>query len=173
KATFSSHPLMSRPTTGNFGSAPDPTEAVMATRANLGVGIIGSTAKAVAWGALATLALGAVGGYAFAQEPAAATPAADDKVLAKSELNALVGKIALYPDDLVAIVLPASTYPLQVVEAERFLEQRQKDPGLKPSDQWDDSVVALLNYPEVVKLMNNDLDWTWKLGDAMINQRGE
>jgi uncharacterized protein DUF3300 len=142
----------------------------MATRANLGVGIIGSTAKAVIWVALATLALGAFGGYAFAQQPAAAS---EDKVLSKDELNALVGKIALYPDDLVAIVLPASTYPLQVVEAARFLEQRQKDPSLKPSDKWDDSVVALLNYPEVVKLMNNDLDWTWKLGDAVINQRGE
>ena len=143
----------------------------METRANLTVGIIGSTVKAVIWVALVTLALGAVGGYAFAQQPA--TPAAaDDKVLSKDELNALVGKIALYPDDLVAIVLPASTYPLQVVEAERFLQERQKDPSLKPSDKWDDSVVALLNYPEVVKLMNDDLDWTWKLGDAVINQRG-
>jgi hypothetical protein len=145
-------------------------EAVMATRASLGVGIIGSTAKAVIWVALMTLALGAVGDYAFAQQPA---PAQDDKVLSKSELSALVGKIALYPDDLVAIVLPASTYPLQVVEAERFLQERQKDPSLKPSDKWDDSIVALLNYPEVVKLMNNDLDWTWKLGDAVINQRGD
>ena len=142
----------------------------MATRASLGVGIIGSTAKAVIWVALMTLALGAVGDYAFAQQPA---PAQDDKVLSKSELSALVGKIALYPDDLVAIVLPASTYPLQVVEAERFLQERQKDPSLKPSDKWDDSIVALLNYPEVVKLMNNDLDWTWKLGDAVINQRGD
>ncbi len=142
----------------------------MATRANLAVGIIGSTAKAVMWVALAALALGAFGGYAFAQEPAAA---ANDKVLTKDELNALVGKIALYPDDLVAIVLPASTYPLQVVEAARFLEERKKDASLKPSDKWDDSVVALLNYPEVVKLMNDDLDWTWKLGDAVINQRGE
>ena len=117
-----------------------------------------------------TLALGAVGGYAFAQQPAAAQ---DDKVLSKDEINTLVGKIALYPDDLVAIVLPASTYPLQVVEAARFIDQRKKDPSLKPSDKWDDSVVALLNYPEVVKLMNDDLDWTWKLGDAVINQRGE
>ena len=142
----------------------------MATRASVGIGIIGSTAKAVIWVALMTLALGAVGDYAFAQQP---TSAQDDKVLSKSELNALVGKIALYPDDLVAIVLPASTYPLQVVEAERFLQERQKDPSLKPNDKWDDSVVALLNYPEVVKLMNNDLDWTWKLGDAVINQRGD
>ncbi len=142
----------------------------MATRASLAVGIIGSTAKAVVWVALATLALGAFGGYAFAQQPAQAQ---DDKVLSKDELDALVGKIALYPDDLVAIVLPAATYPLQVVEAARFLDERKKDPSLKPSDKWDDSVVALLNYPEVVKLMNDDLDWTWKLGDAVINQRGE
>src|SRR5215831_6942637 len=146
----------------------------MATRANLAVGIIGSTARAVIWVALAVFTLGAVAATreAFAQEPV--QPNADEsKVLSKDELAALVGKIALYPDDLVAVVLPASTYPLQVVEAARFLEERKKDSTLKPSDKWDDSVVALLNYPEVVKLMNDDLDWTWKLGDAVINQRGE
>src|SRR5262252_11078253 len=149
----------------------------MATRANLAVGIIGSTARAVIWVALAAFTLGAVAATreAFAQEPAQPVqPNADEaKVLSKDELATLVGKIALYPDDLVAIVLPASTYPLQVVEAARFLEERKKDSTLKPNDKWDDSVVALLNYPEVVKLMNDDLDWTWKLGDAVINQRGE
>jgi len=150
----------------------------MATRASLSVGIVGSTARAVIWVALGAFTLGAFAAtrQAFAQpaEPAQRAQAADEsKVLSKDELATLVGKIALYPDDLVAIVLPASTYPLQVVEAARFLEERKKDSALKPNDKWDDSVVALLNYPEVVKLMNDDLDWTWKLGDAVINQRGE
>src|SRR5262252_6571385 len=149
----------------------------MATRANLAVGIIGSTARAVIWVALAAFTLGAVAATreAFAQEPVQPVqPNADEaKVLTKDEHATLVGKIALYPDDLVAIVLPASTYPLQVVEAARFLEERKKDSALKPNDKWDDSVVALLNSPEIVKLMNDDLDWTWKLGDAVINQRGE
>jgi hypothetical protein len=147
----------------------------MATRANLSVGIVGSTAQAVIWVALGAFALGAVAATrnALAQQPGAQPPADESKVLSKDELATLVGKIALYPDDLVAIVLPASTYPLQVVEAARFIEERKKNSSLKPNDKWDDSIVALLNYPEVVKLMNDDLDWTWKLGDAVINQRAE
>jgi hypothetical protein len=89
------------------------------------------------------------------------------------ELHEIVGPIALYPDDLVAIVLPASTYPLQVVQAARFLEDQEKDSSVKPDEEWDDSVVALLNYPEVVKLMNDDLDWTYDLGTAVLNQRAD
>lgn len=89
------------------------------------------------------------------------------------ELQGLVGPIALYPDDLVAIVLPATTYPLQIVEAARFLEQRKVDGALQPDEDWDDSIVALLNYPEVVKLLNDDLDWTWDLGQAVLSQNAE
>ena len=147
----------------------------MATRTNLAVGMIGSSARAVIWVALGAFALGAVAATrnALAQEPGAQPPTDESKMLTKDELAKLVGKIALYPDDLVAIVLPASTYPLQVVEAARFLEEQKKDSSLKPNEKWDDSIVALLNYPQVVKLMNDDLDWTWKLGDAVINQRAE
>ncbi len=93
--------------------------------------------------------------------------------LSAEELGELVGPIALYPDDLVAIVLPASTYPLQIVQAVRFLEARKDDDSLEPSEDWDDSVIALLNYPEVLDLMNNDLDWTWKLGEAVLIQQEE
>ena len=85
--------------------------------------------------------------------PAAAQSAAEGKILSADELADVVGPIALYPDDLVGIVLPASTYPLQIVEAARFLDKRKQDPSLKPSEDWDDSVVALLNYPEVVQLV--------------------
>ncbi|MDX1498584.1 MAG: DUF3300 domain-containing protein [Woeseiaceae bacterium] len=88
-----------------------------------------------------------------------------------AELEELVGPIALYPDDLLAIVLPAATYPLQIVQAGRFLEALENDPSLEPDENWDDSVVALTNYPEVVELMNDDLDWTWRLGEAVIAQQ--
>jgi len=90
-----------------------------------------------------------------------------------ADLETLVGPIALYPDDLLAVVLPASTYPLEVVQAARFLEQRAADPSLEPDEAWDDSIVALLNYPEVLKLMNDDLDWTWQLGDAVVRQQND
>ena len=91
--------------------------------------------------------------------------------LSNIELQELVGPIALYPDDLLAVVLPASTYPLQVIEAARFLEALQNDPNLKPDEEWDDSIIALINYPEVVELLNDDLDWTWRLGEAVVAQQ--
>jgi hypothetical protein len=96
-----------------------------------------------------------------------------DSVLSSDELEALVGPIALYPDDLLAIVLPASTYPLEIVQAARFLERLESDSTLEPDDEWDDSVVALLNYPEVVRMMDEDIDWTWSLGEAVISQQSE
>jgi hypothetical protein len=90
-----------------------------------------------------------------------------------AELEELVGPVALYPDDLIAIILPASTYPLQIVEAARYLEEHEKNPALTPDEDWDDAVVALLNYPEVIALMNEDLDWTWNLGEAVVNQQAD
>ena len=122
------------------------------------------------WWLLLALTL-AVGGALV--KPVAAQQPAADKILTPADLQNVVGPIALYPDDLVGIVLPASTYPLQVVEAERFIDKRKQDPTLKPNQDWDDSVVALLNYPEVVHLLSNDLDWTWDLGTAVLNQRGD
>jgi hypothetical protein len=142
----------------------------MSERVGTTVGIIGSTAKAALWLALGALALGG----AIATRHAFAQDAPDQAaVLGADELDKLVGRIALYPDDLVAVVLPASTYPLQVVQAARFIEDRKHNPNLEADKNWDDSIVALLNYPDVVKIMNDDLDWTWKLGDAVINQRAD
>lgn len=88
-----------------------------------------------------------------------------------TRLEELVGPVALYPDDLLAIVLPASAYPLQIASASRFLEKLESDPSLKPNPEWDDSVVALTNYPEIIELMNDDLDWTYRLGEAVVGQQ--
>jgi hypothetical protein len=121
------------------------------------------------WLALGVLAIAALvtSRPAVSQEQAALT------IASAEELQELVGPIALYPDDLVAIVLPASTYPLQIVQAARFLEDRENDSTLQPNEDWDDSIVALLNYPEVVALLNDDLDWTYDLGTAVLNQRAD
>jgi hypothetical protein len=88
------------------------------------------------------------------------------------ELEKLVGRIALYPDDLVAVILPASTNPLQIVQADRFLDKRKADPKLPIDDSWDDAVKTLLNYPDVVKSMSADLDWTSDLGEAVVTDQG-
>jgi hypothetical protein len=96
---------------------------------------------------------------------------ADAALLSQAELQDLVGPIALYPDDLLAIVLPAAAYPLQVVEAARFLEAYETDSSLEPSPDWDEAIVALTNYPEIVALLNEDLDWTLSLGEAVVAQQ--
>ncbi|MCH8931293.1 MAG: CvpA family protein [Proteobacteria bacterium] len=90
-----------------------------------------------------------------------------------AELEDLVAPVALYPDELLAIVLPAATYPLQIVQAARFLDDLENDDSLQPDEDWDESVVALLNYPEVIDLLNSDLEWTWQLGEAVLNQEEE
>jgi hypothetical protein len=107
---------------------------------------------------------------ALAQAPAAPSGAAYTPPPA--ELEKLVGRIALYPDDLVAIILPASTNPLQLVQADRYLDKRKADPKLPVDEKWDDAVKSLLNYPEVVKSMSSDLDWTTALGEAVVANQG-
>jgi len=112
-------------------------------------------------------------GSAFgATEPPAAGDAAIP-LLSAAELAELVGPVALYPDDLLAIVLPASSYPLQLVQAQRFLDRLEREPGLRPDSDWDDSIVALTNYPDVVAFLNEDLDWTWRLGEAVVAQQAD
>ncbi|MFA1671460.1 DUF3300 domain-containing protein [Rhizobium mongolense] len=112
---------------------------------------------------------------AAAQEPAASNPvAAEDDApapLSEDELEILVSRIALYPDELVALVTSASLYPLQIVEAARFLEAIKKQPKLKPKTTWDGSIVSLLNYPQIVTMMSEDLDWTQSLGEALSYQQ--
>ncbi|HEX9172154.1 MAG TPA: DUF3300 domain-containing protein, partial [Telluria sp.] len=107
---------------------------------------------------------------AGAQAPVAASNAAPER--SADELVALVAPVALYPDDLVALILPASTFPLQLVQAERFLARRKTDSSVKLDDRWDDSVKSLLNYPEVVKRMSDELDWTTDLGEAVVANQG-
>ena len=119
---------------------------------------------------LMVLALFVLAMNAVAQAPAAPGGAAPPA--SAEELGNLVGPIALYPDDLVAIILPASTNPLQLVQADRYLDKRKADPKLPVDDKWDDAVKSLLNYPDVVKMMSADLDWTSALGEAVVADQG-
>lgn len=85
-----------------------------------------------------------------------------------AELRDIVAPIALYPDDLIGVVLPAAAFPLQLVQAQRLLDE-----GSEPDASWDEAVVAVMNYPEIVEFLNEDLDWTYSLGLAFINQETE
>jgi hypothetical protein len=83
-----------------------------------------------------------------------------------AQLEKLVAPIALYPDPLVAQILPASTYPVQVIEAERALASGQR-PSKATASQWDRSIQSLLSYPTVLKMMSDKISWTTQLGQAV------
>jgi hypothetical protein len=95
--------------------------------------------------------------------------------LSPDQLNQLVAPIALYPDSLVAQVLAASTYPTQVVEADRFVQSQAGAPPDQIAQavngqQWDPSVKALAAFPSVLANMDKNLEWTTNLGNAYYNQ---
>jgi len=94
----------------------------------------------------------------------------------QEELDQILAPIALYPDELLAQIFMAATYPLEVVQAARWVKT---NPNLK-GDQltaameqqtWDPSVKSLVNFPSVLQMMNEKLDWTQKLGDAFLAQQ--
>ena len=96
--------------------------------------------------------------------------------LRPEEIDQLMAPIALYPDDLLAQVLAASTYPLEIVQAARFLEQNKELKGEKlmaaaKDKEWDPSVKAMLQFPDVLLMMNEKLEWTEKLGNAFLDQQ--
>ncbi len=113
---------------------------------------------------------------AMAQSPTSTPTATDQKLLQPAELDALVAPIALYPDTLLANVLMAATYPLEVVQAQRWLSENKnlKGDALKleaEKEAWDDSVKALVATPSVLDTMSSKLDWTQKLGEAVLAQQ--
>src|ERR1700730_7431308 len=108
--------------------------------------------------------------------PAQPASAPAQQLLAPGQLDALVAPIALYPDALLSEILMASTYPLEVVEADRWANANKTLQGdaLKAAldkQNWDDSIKSLAATPDVLDMMNNKLDWTQQLGDAVLAQQ--
>src|SRR5689334_801076 len=118
---------------------------------------------------------------AAAQQPAASpSPSSQDEqtLLKPEQLEALVAPIALYPDALLANMLAAATYPLEVVEADRWIKDNKSLKGDALATEaskkgWDDSVKALTATPSVLDMMSDKLDWTKSLGDAMLAQQAD
>ena len=109
------------------------------------------------------------------QPPPQAQPQPEQQPLSQQQLQQLVAPIALYPDALLAQVLTASTYPLEVTLAARWAEKNAnvKGPALEAAMQkepWDPSVKGLTAVPQVLAMMNEKLDWTAQLGDAFLAQ---
>jgi len=104
-----------------------------------------------------------------AQEPVP-PPAPAYEQLSDQQLDQLLGPIALYPDPLIAQLLPAATLPEQIVLADRYLSGGG-DPNAVDSQPWDPNVQALAHYPSVLQWMDQNLDWTTELGQVFLNQQ--
>ena len=112
---------------------------------------------------------------ATAQQPATAPT---QPLLKPAELDQLLAPIALYPDPLLSEVLIASTYPLEVVQADRWAKSNKALKGEALSaalakQSWDDSVKSLAQVPDALTMMSEQLDWTQKLGDAVLAQQAD
>src|SRR5215510_5729469 len=99
-----------------------------------------------------------------------------EAVFKREEIEQLVAPIALYPDELISQILMASTYPLEVVQADRWAKANKTLKGdalttALEAQNWDPSVKSLVNFPEVLAAMSEKLDLTQKLGDAFLAQQ--
>ena len=120
------------------------------------------------------LLMGPTGGFAYQNDVTVSPPQAAQQN--PDQLQQLVAPIALYPDGLIAQILPAATFPTEVVDAQRWMDQHKDLKGdalAKEVDKqpWDPSVKALTQFPAVLANMNQNLAWTSELGDVYANQQ--
>ena len=112
------------------------------------------------------------------EQPPPAGTAPAPKGAPAERLDQLVAPIALYPDPLLMQILMASTYPLEIVQAERWIKERPKlrgeelDKALE-AQTWDASVESLTHFPDVLGRMSKNLDWTSELGDVFLAQQAD
>jgi Protein of unknown function (DUF3300) len=118
---------------------------------------------------------------AFAQDLAPAQEAATQEqapIIPNDQLDSLVAPIALYPDPLLAQVLAASTYPLEIMQLQQWLTKNKDLKGQALQDavmkqNWDPTVQALAALPDVVKRLTDDIQWTTDLGNAVLAQQSD
>ena len=113
---------------------------------------------------------------ALAQAPADQQAAPPRSTLSPQQLDNMVAPLALYPDPVLSQVLVAATYPLEVVEANQWLQQNRQLTGTALIDaaktqNWDPSVQALVAFPDVLTRLNQDVRWTTDLGNAFLGQQ--
>jgi hypothetical protein len=115
-------------------------------------------------------------GFAVQEPPSQPGTQAPSSSLTAGQLDSLVAPLALYPDPILSQVLVASTYPLEIVEASRWVKQ---NPNLKGKDlvtaaakqPWDASVQAMVAFPDLLARLNDNLSWTTDLGNAFLAQQ--
>ena len=104
-----------------------------------------------------------------------ASPAPPPSAPAKrsaTEIQKLVEPIALHPDPLIAMILPASAYPLEIVQAARFVKDTNNISKLD-EQPWDENVRGVAKFPELIAKMDADLSWTVDLGQTFVEQPKE
>jgi hypothetical protein len=117
--------------------------------------------------------------FLYAQPGSAQNPGGNsERSLTPEQLNSLVAPIALYPDPLLAQILAASTYPLQITEASRWRLAHSNLTGKKliegaEKQDWDPSIQALVVFPSVLQQMDQNLSWTTSLGNAFLAQQDQ
>jgi hypothetical protein len=110
--------------------------------------------------------------------PASSSGTQLQKMLPPEQLDSLLAPIALYPDALLSQVLVASTYPLEIIQADRWLKQNASLKGKALTDAaakqpWDASIQALVVFPAVLKQLDQNINWTTELGNAFLAQQGD
>src|SRR3954453_21583223 len=131
--------------------------------------------------AIVSLALSSTGSAQQAQSQEMTTTTTTDQETTKlpaAELDSLVAPIALYPDSLLAQTLAASTYPLEVIQLQQWMEKNKNLQGKALADAvakkpWDPSVQGLVEFPDVVQRMAGNIQWTTDLGNAFLAQQSD
>src|SRR5260370_21980147 len=118
------------------------------------------------------------GAFLAAQDPASAQARAPAQPMSPEQIDTLVAPIALYPDALLSQVLVAATYPLEIVEAAKWLQQNRNLRGRQlveaaRQQNWDASIQALVVFPDVLSRLNSDIRWTTDLGNAFLAQQAD
>jgi len=115
-----------------------------------------------------------------AEAPPATPPSAIAPSLRAEQLDQLLAPIALYPDALLAQILMAATYPLEIVKARRWFQDPRHAAlsgdqlaAALEAETWDPSVKALVTFPQILMMMDANLDWTEELGDALVAQQAD
>ncbi|MCG9696110.1 DUF3300 domain-containing protein [Shewanella sp. Isolate11] len=127
------------------------------------------------WVATLVLALSA---SLYSPNLLAANDKSNEAMFSEPELAQILAPIALYPDSLLTHILIASTYPIELVQANRWRKQHASlsatdAVNLAEDQDWDPSVIALVGFPEVLETLSKDLDWTQKLGDAFLQNEAQ
>ena len=140
------------------------------------VTVIGRAQRVLATVVVAALVLVLRFGTVLSVQSQAVAQATQSAPLDPAAVQQLVAPIALYPDALVAQILAGSTYPDQIVEADRWLQKHSKLTGDKLAGEvdkqpWDPSIKALTAFPSVLANLDKNLSWTSSLGDAYFNQQ--